>query len=182
MKRFPTWLKILIPIFILGVILVVSLATLIREEVPPHAQPAALEARFTEQLAFLRELASDLPVVGCEERSHDELLALIDEFKLWGERVEAGLNLLDDPVILGAEILQMCRDEQNTFSIKSYGVKSYEGGDSAWSASMLSRREEWPSVSLWFAGTKRQVRYDSRIDNSGPDPLLVRLILDLEAL
>ncbi len=177
MKRIPTWLKIVIPILVLGVILVAALASLITEDVPPNAQPAALEARFPEQLAFLRELASDLPVQGCGERSREELLALIDELKLWQKRVEAGLHLLDDPVILGAEIIQVCGGAQST-----YGIKSYEGSDSAWSASMLSSSEDRPPVSLWFAGTQRQVRYESPIDDSGPEPVVIRLILDLEAL
>ena len=177
MKRIPTWIKISLPILVLGVILVAALAALIMEEVPPHAQPAALEARFPEQLAFLRELAPNLPLKGCQDRSHEELLALIDKLKAWGERVKAGQHLFEDPVILGAEILQMCGDSQSTF-----GVKSYEGPQSTWSAAMLSRREQWPSVSLWFAGTQRQVRYDSQVDDPAPEPLLIRLILDLEAL
>ena len=177
MKRIPTWIKITLPILILGVILVASLAALITEEVPPHAQPAALEARFPEQLAFLRELASNLPLKGCGERSREELLALIDKLKAWGERVKAGRHLFEDPVILGAEILQMCGGAQST-----YGVKSYEGPESTWSAAMFRRREQWPSVSLWFAGTQRQVRYDSRVQDPAPEPLLIRLILDLEAL
>jgi len=177
MKMIPTWIKIAVPLLILGAILVAALVMLVREEVPAHAQPDALEARFAGQLAFLRELAADLPMKGCQERSQDDLLALIGTLESWQERVEAGKHLFEDPVILAAEILQMCGGSQSTF-----GVKPYEGPESTWSASMLSRREEWPSVSLWFAGTRREVRYDSRIDDTGPDPLLIRLILDLESL
>ena len=177
MSSMPTWLKIALPVLIFVVVLVAALVALVREDVPSHGQPAALEARFSEQLAFLRELAVDLPLEGCQEHSREELLVLIDTIKAWQQKVETGEHLFEDPAILGAEILQMCDGSQST-----YGVKSYEGPESTWSASMLSRRTELPSATLWFAGTKRQVRYDTRAGGSDADPVLIRLILDLESL
>jgi len=180
-KPIPKWLKIALPVLIMGGILVAALVALVMETVPPDAQPAVLEARFEKQLAFMRDLAGDLPMQGCEERpgarSREELLALVDSLKAWETRVKAGEDLFKDPVILAAEILQMCDGSQ-----KTYGVKRYEGPESTWSAAMFRRTDQWPSVSLWFAGTQRQVRYDARIGGSDADPLLIRLILDLENL
>ena len=43
-------------------------------------------------------------------------------------------------------------------------------------------RDQQPPVSLWFAGSKRQVRYNARVGGSDEDPLVVRLILALEEL
>jgi len=184
MKPMPTWLKIGIPILILVVVLVAALVALVTEEVPDHAQPDVLEARFGEQLAFLRELAADLPFEGCRERSREEILDHIEmlevwqeRLKVWKEKVAAGEHLFKDPVILAAEILEFCDGAQSTFQ-----VKPYEGPESTWSPAMLSRREEWPVATLWFAGTKRQVRYDSQVEAGNSDSLIIRLILDLETL
>ena len=202
MKRIPTWLKILLPILLLGVILVAGLAKLIMEEVPAHAQPAILEARFAEQLAFLRRMAADLPFKNCQDdifdlsglhpdldpeegddseenlRAHrDELLALVEPLRQWQEQTEAGKDLLADPVILAAEILQLCDGSQSTF-----GVKGYEGPASTWSAAMFLPPDRQPTVSLWFTGMQRQVRYRVKVGGTEEDPLLIHLILDLEAL
>ena len=43
-------------------------------------------------------------------------------------------------------------------------------------------REQQPTVSLWFAGMQRQVRYRAKAGGTEEDPLLIHLILDLEAL
>ena len=202
MKRIPTWLKILLPILLLAVILVAGLAKLMMEEVPAHAQPAILEARFQEQLVFLRRMAADLPFKSCQDgifnpgglqldldleedtdteedlRAHrDELLALIEPLRQWQEQTEAGKDVLADPVILAAEILQLCDGSQSAF-----GVKGYEGPESTWSAAMLLPPDRQPTVSLWFAGMQRQVRYRVRVGGTEEDPLLIHLILDLEAL
>ena len=107
----------------------------------------------------------------------DKILALTDKLKQWKRQIEAGQEVLSDPVILAAEILQFCDGAQSTF-----GVKSYEGSDSTWSKAMFLPADEQPEVSLWFAGTQRQVRYDVRIGDSEEDPLIIRLILDLEGL
>lgn len=202
MNKIPTWLKILLPVLLLLVILVAAVARLLSEEVPAHAQPAVLETRFSEQLAFLSELAANLPIKACENdllgladlphdldmeedsdsrdelRAHrDQILALTETLEQWEDQIEAGQDLLADPVILAAEVLQFCDGAQSTF-----GVKSYEGPDSTWSAAMFLPADEQPQVSLWFAGMQRQVRYDTRIGDSKEDPLIIRLILDLEGL
>ena len=202
MKKFPTWLKILLPILLLGVTLVAAVAKLMMEEVPAHAQPTILEARFQNQLAFLSKMAADLPFKGCQDdllnpasllsdidfeesadpeedlRAHrDELLALIEPLRQWQDQTEAGRELLADPAILAAEILQLCDGSQSAF-----GVKQYEGPESTWSAAMLLPPDRQPTVSLWFAGMQRQVRYRVKVRGTEEDPLLVHLILDLEAL
>jgi hypothetical protein len=202
MKKIPTWLKVLVPILLLVVILVAAVARLLSEEVPAHAQPAVLETRFAEQLTFMRELAVNLPIKACEDdllgfadlssdldleedsdsrdelsTRREELLALTETLEQWGRQVEAGQDLLADPVILAAEVLQFCDGAQSTF-----GVKSYEGPDSTWSAAMFLPGDKQPEVSLWFAGMQRQVRYDVKIGESVEDPLVIRLILDLEGL
>ncbi len=192
MNRPPTWLKIILPILVVVALLAAVVTRVALEEVPAHAQPAVLEDRFAEQLAFLREMAESLPLNVCT----DDLLASIEldgsadpdairenlqsifaPLEQWNEQITAGWPALDDPVILSADIVQFCNDSGSTFVIKPYEASSI-----AWSTAFLTAADQQPAVSLWFAGTKRQIRYNARVGGSDEDPLVIRLILDLEGL
>lgn len=191
-KTMPTWLKILLPIVVVAALLVAAVTRVLMEKVPAHAQPVVLEDRFAEQLAFLRGMADSLPVNGCA----DELLASVEldgsadpdvileqlqsilaPLEQWKAQATAGWSALDDPVILSADIVQYCNDSGSTFVIKPYEATSI-----AWSTAIFTANDQQPPVSLWFAGTKRQVRYNARVGGTDEDPLVVRLILALEEL
>ena len=188
----PTWLKILLPILVVVALLAAAVIRVLMEEVPAHAQPAVLEERFAEQLAFLREMADSIPVSVCT----DDLLASVEldgsadpdavrkniqsilaPLEQWDEQATAGWSALDDPVILSADVIQFCNDSGSTFVIKPYEAPSI-----AWSTAIFTANDQQPPVSLWFAGTTRQVRYNARVGGSDVDPLVIRLILDLEGL
>ncbi len=192
MNTMPTWLKILLPILVVVALLAAAVTRVAMEEVPAHAQPAVLENRFAEQLAFLREMAESLPVNVCTDdllasveldRNADpdaireSLLAFLAPLEQWEEQVTAGWSALDDSVILSADVVQFCNDSGSTFVIKPYEVPSI-----AWSTAIFTAGDQQPPVSLWFAGTKRQARYNARVGGSDEDPLVIRLILDLESL
>ncbi len=192
MNTMPTWLKILLPILVVVALLAAGATRVAMEEVPAHAQPAALEDRFAEQLAFLREMAESLPVNVCADdllagveldRNADpaaireSLQAFLAPLEQWEEQATAGWSALDDPVILSADVVQFCNDSGNTFVIKPYEVPSI-----AWSTAIFTAGDQQPPVSLWFVGTKRQIRYNARVGGSDEDPLVIRLILDLEGL
>jgi len=192
MRTMPTWLKILLPILVVVGLLVAAVTRLLTEEVPAHAQPVVLEGRFAKQLAFLRGMANSLPVNVCT----DDLLASVEldgnadpngirkqiqsilaPLQQWKAQANAGWPALDDPVILSADIIQFCNDSGSTFVIKPYEATSI-----AWSTAIFTAKDQQPLVSLWFAGTKRQVRYNARVGGSDEDPLVVRMILALEEL
>jgi hypothetical protein len=192
MKTMPTWLKILLPILVVVALLVAAVTRVVMEEVPAHAQPAVLEDRFAEQLAFLREMAESLPVNVCTDdllasveldgsadpaAIRDNLQSILAPLEQWDEQATAGWSALDDPVILSADVVQFCNDSGSTFVIKPYEAQSI-----AWSTAIFTANDQQPPVSLWFAGVKRQVRYNARVGGSDEDPLVIRLILDLEGL
>ena len=188
----PTWLKIFLPILVVGALLVAAVTRVVMEEVPAHAQPDVLEDRFAEQIAFLRGMAESVPVNVCtddllaglepDENAdpdvlHENLQSILAPLKQWQDLAAAGWSALDDPVILSADIVQFCDDSGNTFVIKPYQAESM-----AWSTAIFTARDQQPPVSLWFAGAKRQVRYNARVGGSDEDPLVIRMILDLEGL
>jgi hypothetical protein len=192
MKTMPTWLKILLPILVVVALLVAAVTRVVMEEVPAHAQPAVLEDRFAEQLAFLRGMAESLPVNVCTDdllasveldgsadpaAIRDNLQSILAPLEQWDEQATAGWSALDDPVILSADVVQFCNDSGSTFVIKPYEAQSI-----AWSTAIFTANDQQPPVSLWFAGVKRQVRYNARVGGSDEDPLVIRLILDLEGL
>ncbi len=192
MNTMPTWLKFLLPITVVVALLAAVVTRVAMEEVPAHAQPAVLENRFTEQLAFLREMAESLPVNVCTDdllanvelnRDADpdairkNLQAILAPLEQWDEQATAGWSALDDPIILSADVVQFCNDSGSTFVIKPYEAPSI-----AWSTAIFTANNQQPPVSLWFAGVRRQVRYNARVGGSDEDPLVIRLILDLEGL
>jgi hypothetical protein len=191
-NRLPTWLKILLPILVVVVLLAAVVTRVAMEEVPAHAQPAVLEDRFAEQVAFLREMAESLPMNVCTDdllasveldgsadpdAIREDLQSILAPLERWNEQVTAGWPAIDAPVVLSADIVQFCNDSGSTFV-----VKPYEAPSSAWSTAIFTAADQQPPVSLWFAGTKRQVRYNVRVGGSDEDPLVIRLTLDLEAL
>ena len=191
MNRMPTWLKILLPVLVVA-LLVAAVTRVLMEEVPAHAQPIVLEDRFAEQLAFLRGMADSLPVNVCTDDLfasveldgnaapdviREQLESILVPLEQWRAQATAGWSALDDPVILSANIVQFCNDSGSTFTIKPYEATSI-----AWSTAIFAANDQQPPVSLWFAGSKRQVRYNARIGGSDEDPLVVRLILALEEL
>ena len=107
----------------------------------------------------------------------ESLQAILAPLEQWDEQATAGWLTLDDPVILSADIVQFCNDSGSTFVIKPYEAPSI-----AWSTAIFTANDQQPPVSLWFAGAKRQVRYNARVGGSDEDPLVIRLILDLEGL
>ena len=190
--KMPTWLKILLPTVVVVALLVAAVIRVVMEEVPAHAQPAVLEDRFAEQLVFLREMAESLPVNVCTDdllanvelnRDADpdairkNLQAILAPLEQWDEQATAGWSALDDPIILSADVVQFCNDSGSTFVIKPY-----EATSTAWSTAIFTANNQQPPVSLWFAGVRRQVRYNARVGGSDEDPLVIRLILDLEGL
>lgn len=192
MNTMPTWLKILLPILVVVALLVAAVTRVVMEEVPAHAQPVVLEDRFAEQLAFLRGMAESLPVKVCTDdllasveldgsadpdAIRENLQSILAPLEQWEELVTAGWPALDDPVILSADVVQFCNDSGSTFVIKPYEASSI-----AWSTAIFTAIDRQPPVSLWFAGAKRQVRYNARVGGSDEDPLVIRLILDLEGL
>jgi hypothetical protein len=191
-NRLPTWLKILLPILVVVVLLAAVVTRVAMEEVPAHAEPAVLEDRFAEQVAFLREMAESLPMNVCTDdllasveldgsadpdAIREDLQSILAPLERWNEQVTAGWPAIDAPVVLSADIVQFCNDSGSTFV-----VKPYEAPSSAWSTAIFTAADQQPPVSLWFAGTKRQVRYNVRVGGSDEDPLVIRLTLDLEAL
>ena len=82
-----------------------------------------------------------------------------------------------DPAILGADVVFHCEG-----STRSLSVKSHEEPTASWSRSVIFPSREWPSTSLWYAGEKRLVRYEDRLEDTGESPRGIRLILDLERL
>jgi hypothetical protein len=192
MNTMPTWLKILLPILVVVALLAAALTRAVMEEIPAHAQPAVLQDRFTEQLAFLREMAESLPMDACAndlladveldgnadlDAILEDLQSILAPLERWNDQITAGWPALDDPVILSADVVQFCDDSGNTFVIKPYEAPSI-----AWSTAIFTAGDQQPPVSLWFVGSKRQVRYTARVGGSDEDPLFIRLTLDLEGL
>ena len=67
-------------------------------------------------------------------------------------------------------------------SSSTFGIKSYEAPSFGWSTAIFTANDQQPPVSLWFAGAKRQVRYNARVGGSEENPVVIRMILDLEGL
>lgn len=67
MRSTPTWLKILVPAVVVLLLMGGALVSLFLEEVPEEARAEALEERFVDQLAYLRQAAADLPGDLCSD-------------------------------------------------------------------------------------------------------------------
>ena len=175
LRRLPIWLKIGIPltIVLLGLMVLAAIQVL-QEEIPVYGQAPAMQERFPRQIAFLHEMAENLPMQACSGHSGLDTLALLEP---WWERVRSGEHLLSDPAILGAEVMRYCEDGGQV----GYGVKNYEGPEGAWSPSIFLPAGEYPSVTLWRRGARRLIRYEDRQPgSSGVNG--IRLTVDLEKL
>jgi len=178
MKRLPTWVKISIPVVLLLGLVVAALVKVIVEEPPEYAQVPAIQARFGEQIEILLGLARDNPSEGCpDEGSPRAIMAEVEILSSWWNRAGEQEARFRDPAILGADVVVHCDG-----STRSFSVKSYEEPTASWSRSVFFPEREWPAVSLWYAGEKRLVRYEDRLENMGENPRGIRLILDLERL
>ena len=181
MTRFPTWLKIAIPV---GLLLGLAFAALIKvllEEPPEYAQLPAIQARFGEQLDILLELARTNPSDGCTY--HDapqDVLRQVELLKPWWEQVDVIRDRFADPAIVDAEVVYYCDDFG--FGENSFGIKDYQEPIGSWSRSLFLPANEFPSVSLWHAGPRQLVRYEDRLSASDGISRGIRLVLDLERL
>jgi hypothetical protein len=181
MTRFPTWLKIAIPVVLLLGLALAALFKVLLEKPPEYAQLPAIEARFGEQLDILLELARTNPYDGCME--HDapqDVLGQVELLKPWWEQVEVIRDRFADPAILDAEVVYYCDDFG--FGTNSFGIKDYQEPIGSWSRSLFLPADEFPSVNLWHAGPRRYVRYEDRLSASDGIPRGIRLVLDLERL
>ena len=174
--RRSAWLKITIPI---AFFVLISLAALIKVAVdrpPAYAQPAAIRARYGEQLDILRELARTNPVDDClPEDRPEELVEKTAVMEPWWDRMETQRPYFADATILGAEVIRHCGGRTS-----GYGVKSFDAF--AWSLPVDLTHREFPSVSLWYSGERRFVRYSDKITDDDGIVWETRLTLDLELL
>ena len=178
MRRFPTWLKIAIPVVLFLGLAVAAVVKVMVEEPPEYAQAPAIQARFGEQIEILLELARASPSDGClDEGSPREIMKEVEILTSWWSQVGEQEARFRDPAILGADVVFYCEG-----STRSLSVKSYEEPTASWSRSVIFPEREWPTVSLWYAGEKRLVRYEDRLEDTGESPRGIRLILDLERL
>lgn len=178
MRRFPKWLKIAIPVVILLLLAVAALVKVMVEELPEYAQAPAIQKRFGEQIEILLDLARGNPSDGCvDESSPRSVMKEIEIMNPWWSHAEAREAHFRDPAILGADVVYDCEG-----STRSFGVKPYEEPTAAWSRSLVLPSQKWPAVSLWYAGEKRLIRYEDRLEGVGVTPRGIRLILDLDVL
>jgi hypothetical protein len=178
MKRLPTWLKIAIPVVLFLGLAGAAVVKVMVEELPEYAQVPAIQERFGEQIEILLELARASPSDGClDEGSPREMIAEIELLKSWWNQAGEQEARFRDPAILGADVVFHCEG-----STRSLAVKSYEEPTASWSRSAIFPSREWPSANLWYAGEKRLVRYEDRLEDAGESPRGIRLILDLERL
>ena len=176
LRRLPIWLKIGIPltIVLLGLMVLAGIQVL-QEEIPAYGQVPAMQERFPQQIAFLHEMAENVPMKTCGDHPGLDTLTLLEP---WWERARSGEDVLSDPAILGAEVLRYCEDGRQV----GYGVKNYEGPEGAWSPSIFLPAAEYPSVTLWRRGARRLIRYEDQQPGSSGVVNGIRLNVDLEKL
>jgi len=94
----------------------------------------------------------------------------------WDEQVASGEELFADPAILGAKVVTWCDGLTVSFPVK------LESSELSWSREGMLPISEWPRVSLWYAGPRRRVRYEDRLDQATDEPRGIQLILDMDGL
>ena len=177
MRRLPTPMKIAIVLALGSLVIVLAIATrVLLDELPEHMQETIAQ-RFGEEIEVLARVAEEFPLDPCGEMGTDALLAQVGKIREWRERMDSNSSLLADPVILGAEFIISCGDHESRFQ-----VKHFDAFAPLWTPSLSAVSEERPSVSLWYSGTRRVVRYEDRVSGSTTRTTSVRLLLDLDGL
>jgi len=146
------------------------------DRLPDDAQQTIAQ-RYEEQFELLRQLSDSIPLDPCSELDPSQVMNQLGAIREWQELVRSRGQQLADPVILGAEIVGACGDRNS-----SYTVKEFEHKGLWWTPSVSAPPEEWPSVSLWYAGMTRVVRYEDRVSSSPDEEKRFRIDLDLDGL
>jgi len=174
------WL-IVISVFIF--VIAAGAFLLMMKELPPCAEPEAIEKRFAEQIACLRELAESCdadgfiagPPSGKEEGA--ESIKRLKDSEAWWKSVEEKADLFSDPVILGVSVVIIAPNMQI-----SHVVKEYDEPSGSFPLSGEESGVDRPATRLLFAGARFFVEYENRfMDESGMERGY-RMILDLDLL
>jgi hypothetical protein len=177
MRRIPTAVKIAVPVVLLLVLGGAAVLKLMLEELPEYARAEALEARFPAAIETLHELLDEIPVDACDmdHESPEHVVGQVALMAPWWDRVEEIRDRFADPAILGAEVTFHCEN-----ALISRPIKDFLEPSGSVSRSMFGQPDEWPAVSLWYAGEDRLIRYEYR-DAANPARGF-RLTFDLDGI
>lgn len=156
-------------------VLVAILAPVVTDRVPENAR-AAIESQFSEQLDFLRALATREPPGRCLEQSDGPPRFEDPRDEDWWRQAEARPDLFEDSAIVRAKVT--CRDgiEQLGFAIVSRD-RAF-----AWSKEMLVPQRKLPKVSLWHVRGKHLLKYQDRVVDQRGEVRTFELVVGLEDL
>jgi hypothetical protein len=178
------WLKALIVLTVVLLIAAVIYFTVGYGEIPAVAEQSFIEERFAPQIEYLRGLAQNHPVHNISLKIDDgvEMAKRISEFESheaeWKRRVEASDDLFDDPTILGAMVGIRSSRHMRTYRT----IKRYDEPDDSWCVRKGSDEPDQPSVSVWFSGTGRLVKYKEHFFDDDGYKREYELVVDLDAL
>jgi len=170
------WLRIAAPVLLLLLLVGAVAVRVFLDRLPDHAAQTIAE-RYRDQIEALTRLAEADPVDPCDAIDPVRMLDGQATIRAWEERMDAYRDRFDDPVILGAEVVGVCGHT----SI-SRPLKAYEPGGPVWTPSMFDPSEDWPWVSVWYAGLRRVVQYEDRVSRTPRGEARLRLLLDYEGL
>ena len=177
-ERTVNWRMVLVPVVLfLGLVLSVGIR-IFTERLPACARPAAIQARFSEQIEFLERLAETRSDSACPGELTQDFERQIRTLFEWERHAAAEKDLFSDAVILGAGVVESCEGATVNTEIKPYDELAR-----SWSRTMFwPKVKEWPASSLWYVGRRQVVRYEDRVTDASGKNRGFRLILDLELL
>lgn len=166
-------------------------------DLPPCADPEAIEARFAKQIEFLKDLAVSFPFEQHlpvsrrpDEKQIEEFRAELEKYQgtmeEWQRRVDQGADLFADPAIIGASVIN---DHSSQYVTRTV-IKECEELEESWFGAMLesisggasSPGVDKPAVRRLHVVGRRLVR----IENLFLDPAGKRrgyqLVIDLDRL
>ena len=176
-SRIPTWVKIGIPLLILLVLAVAVAVQVLLDELPPAAQPDALQVRFAQQLSFLEDLAVSYPSEACEVLASEDPTRLVEMEvdAAWQERLAEGRALFSAPGILGAYVSVCHEDDRRVFAVAGSTIATLR-------LPQVPLDVDKPTVNREYTGDLQLVRYENLVLDRSGERRGYELLLDLEPL
>ena len=174
---------LLVPIILVLTAIALGAFLLLTRELPDCARPKAIQDRFKPQLAVLEALATSPEVdafqamIGKKDWSKEGLARQVEKIQAWNARAEREAPLFDDPAILGASVTI-----HSARSVSRMGVKAFDEPEGMIALPGGSQDEGYPSVTLWFTGTRFLAEYEARFPEVSGVQRGYRLFFDLERL
>ena len=188
-NRFPAWLIYAAGLLVL--LFAAGLLAILFQDLSSPVEPEAVEERFSEHLAFMKELAFEYPghvsFVPPDPSKEEEVNAWkksLEVWKAWSAKSNSRPDLFDDPAIKGAKITIFDAWEGRRVGIT---IKKQEDLEPSWLESLAgvlgpeSTKPDLdrPAVRQWRAGNKDLILYENRFLDPEGVKMGCRLLVDI---